>query len=78
MRLIIEMRPIIENLRYLEHSNIPMALGRVAKETVEEMVETLTSDGSERVESEQEAEEKIAGIDLSQSCLSEDEKTQFR
>ena len=65
-------------MNYLEHSNIPAALGRVAKEAVEEMVESIIPESSEVLENDQPSEDKIADIDLSQSCLSEEEKTQFR
>ena len=70
--------PEFLDVNYLEPSDVPFALGRVAKETVEEMVESSTPESSEVLESEQQSEDKIATIDLSQSCLSEEEKTQFR
>ena len=62
----------------MEHRDVPIALGRVAKETVEELVQSLVPGKLDRVESDQEIEEKIAGIDLSQSCLNAEEKGQFR
>ena len=66
--------PDFLDVNYLEHTDVPRALGRVAKETVEEMVQSLAPSGSKQVENEQETEEKIASIDLAQSCLNEDEK----
>ena len=45
--------PDFLDVSYLEHSDIPVALGRVAKETVEEMLGSLTTNGSELVENEQ-------------------------
>ena len=45
---------------------------------MEEMVESLTPESSEVLKIDQQNEDKIAAIDLSQSCLSEEEKTQFR
>ena len=45
---------------------------------MEEIVESVTPESSEVLESEQQSEDKIASNDLSQSCLSEEEKTQFR
>ena len=55
-----------------------MALGRVAKEAVEELVQSFALGELEHTESEREMDEKIAGIDLSQSCLNDEEKNQFR
>ena len=70
--------PEFLDVNYLERSDVPVALGRVAKEAVEEMVESIIPESSEVLENEQQSEDKIADIDLSQSCLSEEEKTQFR
>ena len=70
--------PEFLDVNYLECSDVPVALGRVAKEAVEEMVESLTPESSEVLKFDQQNEDKIAAIDLSQSCLSEEEKTQFR
>ena len=68
--------PEFLDVNYLERSDVPVALGRVAMEAVEEMVELIIPESSEVLENEQQSEDKIA--DLSQSCLSEEEKTQFR
>ena len=57
---------------------MPVALGRVAGETVKEMVQLFSLEKPTQVETEEEVEEKISNIDLSQSCLNDDEKTQFR
>ena len=70
--------PEFLDVNYLERSDVPVALGRVAAEAVEEMVESIVPEGSETLKNEQQREDKIADIDLSQSCLSEEEKTQFR
>ena len=56
--------PEFLDVNYLEHSDIPVALGRVAKEMVEEMVESVTPESSEVLESEQQSEYKIANIYL--------------
>ena len=69
--------PEFLDVSYLEHSDVPVALGRVARETVEEMVESINPESSEVLEDEKQQEDKIASIDLSQSCLSEEEKVQF-
>ena len=61
--------PEFLDVNYLEHSDVPVALGRVAKETGEEMVESVTPESSEVLENEQPNEDKIASTDLSQSCL---------
>ena len=45
---------------------------------MEEMVESLIPESSKVLKIDQQNEDKIAAIDLSQSCLSEEEKTQFR
>ena len=57
---------------------MPVALGRVAGEAVKEMVQAFSLGGPAQVETEEEVEGKIASIDLSQLCLTDNEKTQFR
>ena len=49
--------PDFLDIQYLEHRDVPVALGRVAKEAVEELVQSLAPDKPEQVESDQEAEE---------------------
>ena len=66
------------DLTYLGRTDVPIALGRVAGETVKDMVQSFSLDRPTQVETEEEVEEKIANIDLSQSCLTDNEKTQFR
>ena len=59
---------------YCNPASKAQVMGRVAKEAVEEMVESIIPESSEVLENDQPSED----IDLSQSCLSEEEKTQFR
>ena len=66
------------DLTYLGRTDVPIVLGRVAGETVKEMVQLFSLEKSTQVETEEEVEEKISNIDLSQSCLNDEEKTQFR
>ena len=66
------------DVNYLEHTDVPVALGRVAKEAVEELVQSFALGELDHTESEKEMDEKIASIDLSQSCLNDEEKNQFR
>ena len=70
--------PDFLDLTYLGRTDVPIALGRVAGETVKEMVQLFSLEKSTQVETEEEIEEKISNIDLSQSCLNDEEKTQFR
>ena len=70
--------PDFLDLTYLEQTDVPIALGRVAGETVNEMVQSFSLEKSTQVETEVEIEEKISNIDLSQSCLNDEEKTRFR
>ena len=70
--------PEFLDLTYLEQTDVPIALGRVAGETVNEMVQLFSLEKSTQVETEEEIEEKISNIDLSQSCLNDEEKTWFR
>ena len=61
--------PDFLDMSYLEHCVVPVALGCVAKETVEDMMGSLTSDGSELADNKQEDEERIAGICLNPAYL---------
>ena len=70
--------PEFLDLTYLERTDVPRALGCVAKEAVEEMVQSFFLGEPNQVENAEEIEDKIASIDLSQSCLTDNEKTQFR
>ena len=69
--------PDFLDLTYLEQTEVPVALGRVAGEAVKEIVQSFSLGGPAQVESEEEVEGKIASIDLSQTCLTDNEKTQF-
>ena len=70
--------PDFLDLTYLEQTDVPVALAHVASETVKEMVQSFSLGESTQVETEEEVEGKIASIDLLQSCLTDNEKTQFR
>ena len=70
--------PDFLDLTYLGRTDVPKALGRVTGEVVNEMVQSFSLDRPTQKETEEEVEEKIANIDLSQSCLTDNEKTQFR
>ena len=50
----------------------------MAGEAVKEIVQSFSLDGPTQIETEEEVEEKIANIDLSQPCLTVNEKAQFR
>ena len=52
--------PEFLDINYLESSDVPVALGRVAAEEVEEMVESIVPEGSETLKNEQQSEGKIA------------------
>ena len=70
--------PEFLDLTYLERTDVPRALGCVAKEVMEEMVQSFFLGEPNQVENSEEIEDKVASIDLSQSCLTDNEKTQFR
>ena len=74
------------DFEYLEKSETPIAVCRIAVDILRDVVDP--NRGSETIETQQPTEnkkesgvseeEKIQGIDLSKSCLNEDQKKQFR